>query len=545
MPMNADLLDRPLDDLREAPHPDPVTNVTAAKAAFGREPASRAVVVLVLIVIALSAAVRLVNLDAFPTLVFDEYFYVHDANSLLHGHIGPRQPSPWKPGDDRSLAHPPLGVLSVAAGIVALGNNPWGWRVPSAIAGTLLIALVYPIARRLRLSPRWALVATVLAASDTLLIAESRIGVLDPFVALWSAVCIYCALRYVQSGRPARWLILTGATGGLAVASKWSGAQALLAAVAIVALAAWSLRNTGRGAGHGQTAATSAGAPAAAAGHGGGAAAGWRLSGRLARVAACLVVLSFAVYVASYAAYFASGHTIGQWLHLQGHMASYSWSFQAQGASDMASSPLGWILDLTPLWYRWTLEPGHKAVALIAIGDPFLFWGAIAAFFALSWLAWRRHDARLAVAPLLVAILYLPWLATTRQSYIYYLTPVVPFLAIMVAAALARLAGGRPLRARWAGVFFGVGAVLTTVAAGGSLIMRLAALAALAFAAGAVVMVARRHGDQSRCAVWKEVVPWLYSGAVAGMSVAWLPFVVGLGIPVSYYERLVWLATWR
>ena len=161
-----------------------------------------------LVVVALSAVVRLVNLDVFPTLVFDEHYYVHDAGSVLHGRIGPRQPSPWKPGDGRSLAHPPLGTLSIAAGILALGNDPWGWRVPSALAGTLLIALVYPLARRLRLSPRWALAALVLAASDTMLIVESRIGVLDPFVALWSAVCIYCALRYVQSGRPARWLAL-------------------------------------------------------------------------------------------------------------------------------------------------------------------------------------------------------------------------------------------------------------------------------------------------------------------------------------------------
>ena len=185
----------------------------AAAAPARRQVAGRAIVALVLVVVALSAVVRLVNLDVFPTLVFDEHYYVHDAGSIVHGRIGPRQPSPWKPGDGLSLAHPPLGTLSIAAGIVTLGDGPWGWRVPSAIAGTLLIALVYPLARRLRLTPRWALAALLLAASDTMLIVESRIGVLDPFVALWSAVCIYCALRYVQSGRPARWLVLTGAGG--------------------------------------------------------------------------------------------------------------------------------------------------------------------------------------------------------------------------------------------------------------------------------------------------------------------------------------------
>jgi dolichyl-phosphate-mannose--protein O-mannosyl transferase len=471
--------------------------------------ASRAIVALVLVVVAFSAVVRLVNLDVFPTLVFDEHYYVHDAGSVIHGRIGPRQPSPWRPGDGRSLAHPPLGTLSIAAGILTLGNNPWGWRVPSAIAGTLLIALVYPLARRLRLSPHWALAAVVLAASDTMLIVESRIGVLDPFVALWSAVCIYCALRYVQSGRPARWLALTGLASGLAIASKWSGILALVAAAAIVALD-WARERRER-------------RPA------------------LARAAACLVGLPLVVYVASYADYFASGHTLGQWLHLQGYMASFNWN--VQGSSGMASWPLTWIFDAAPIWYRWALVP-HGVRGMIAIGNPLLWWASVAAFVGLLWLSWQRRDGRLALAPLLVAILYLPWLATSRQSYIYYLTPAIPFLAILVAAALARLAGPVPLRGRWAALFFGAGAVLMGVAAGGTLAVRLAALTALVVVLVAVVIVARRRKAAERPSA-AAVAAWLYTGAVAGLAAAWLPFLVSYAASFGYYERLAWFATWR
>ncbi len=507
------------------------------------------IVALVLVVVALSAVVRLVNLDVFPTLVFDEYFYVHDAGSIIHGRIGPRQPSPWKPGDGRSLAHPPLGTLSIAAGILALGDGPWGWRVPSAVAGTLLIALVYPLARRLGLAPPWALAALLLAASDTMLIVESRIGVLDPFVALWSAVCIYCALRYLQSGRPPLWLVLTGISGGLALASKWSGALALAAAVAIVALDWWWRR---RAQAAGQRPVRPEGGPVRPEGRGGQAAG---FAGRLAAGAACLVALPLAVYVASYADYFASGHTLRQWLHLQGYMASYNWNYQ--GVKDMASPPLSWIFDITPLWYRWAETP-HGAVGLIAIGNPLLWWGAIAAFVGLLWLAWKRRDVRLAAAPLLVAILYLPWLATSRQSYIYYLTPVVPFLAIMVATALARLAGPAALPGRWAAFAFAVGAVLMAVAAGGTLGWRLAALAALvAVLAAAVFVLRRRRAPATRPATTAgdaapppppraaALAAWLYTGAVAGLAAAWLPFLVSYAVAPSYYERLVWLATWR
>ncbi len=517
----------------------------AAAAPARRATTPRAILALVLIVVALSAAARLVSLDAFPTLVFDEHYYVHDARSVVHGDIGPQRPSPWKPGDSLSLAHPPLGTLSIAAGISLLGDDPWGWRVPSALAGTLLIALVYPLARRLRLSPPWALAALVLAASDTMLIAESRIGVLDPFVALWSAVCIYCALRYVQSGRATRWLALCGLAGGLALASKWSGVLALLGAAAIVALDWVRARRADR-----------AERPR------GGAA--------LARAAAWLVAAPLLVYLASYADYFASGHTVGQWLHLQGYMATFGWN--VSGTSNLASRPLTWLFDATPIWYRWELSP-RGVLGLIAIGNPLLFWGSIAAFVWLAWLAVRRRDPRLATAPALVAVLYLPWLATSRQSYIYYLTPVIPFLAILVAAALARLAGPRPLGRRWAALCVVVGVATAGAAAGGTLAVRLAALAAFAAFAGVVAARARRArrtaegagpgasdapgaaaatsagadpgGAASAAPGIGAIVAWTYVGAVVGLGLAWLPFVVSQTSSYAYYARLAWFTSWR
>ena len=506
----------------------------AAAAPARRATATRAIVALALVVVALSAVVRLVSLDVFPTLVFDEHYYVHDARAIVHGRLGPRQPSPWKPGDSLSLAHPPLGTLAIAAGIAALGDDPWGWRVPSALAGTLLIALVYPLARRLRLSPPWALAALVLAASDTMLIAESRIGVLDPFVAFWSALCIYCALRYVQSARATRWLVFTGLAGGLALASKWSGLLALVAAAAIVALD-WERARRVRRKAH-ESAAGSPGAPGAKRAAGG--------TGRLARTAACLVALPLVVYLASYADYFASGHTAAQWLHLQGYMASFNWN--VSGTSGMASRPLTWIFDAAPIWYRWQLSP-QGVRGLIAIGNPLLFWGAIAAFVGLSWLAVRRREARLAVTPALVAALYLPWLATSRQSFIYYLTPAIPFLAILVAVALARLAGARPLGRRWATLCVAAGAAGAGFAAGGTLALRLGALAALAAFLVAALARARapRRSEVAAGPGIGAIVAWTYVGAVAGLALAWLPFVVSHTTSFAYYARLTWFTAWR
>ncbi len=98
----------------------------------------------------------------------------------------------------------------------------------------VLLACVYPLARRLGLSPSWAIVALLFAAADPLGITQSRIATLDVFVAAWTVLCILLALKYVQDGRRLLWLVLCGVAGGLALATKWSGALALLAAGLIV-----------------------------------------------------------------------------------------------------------------------------------------------------------------------------------------------------------------------------------------------------------------------------------------------------------------------
>jgi dolichyl-phosphate-mannose--protein O-mannosyl transferase len=77
----------------------------------------RLILALVILTIALSATVRFASLDAFPGHVFDEYYYAHDAAALLRGDLGPRGAESWRPGEARSIAHPELGTLAIAAGI--------------------------------------------------------------------------------------------------------------------------------------------------------------------------------------------------------------------------------------------------------------------------------------------------------------------------------------------------------------------------------------------------------------------------------------------
>jgi len=483
----------------------------------------RLVLTLVVLTVALSAVVRFAALDTFPSYVFDEHYYAHDAAALLRGDLGRQGAESWRPGAARSLAHPELVTLLTAGSIAVFGDGPWAWRLPAALAGTLLIALVYPLARRLRLPPAWALGATVLAAADTMLVVESRLAVLDIYVALGTAACIYCALRAAAPGqRFWLWTVLCGLAGGAAFASKWSGALAVIAVLVLLALA------------------------------------GRRLGGRrLAAAAATVLGLTAVMYVASYAGYFASGHSAADFLHLQRYMIGFDWA--VRGSVSFASRPATWPADVHPIWYKY-LESEHGTRGVAAIGNPLLWWAAAAAFVVLGVQALVRRDLRLGLVPLLVAILYLPWLATVRQAYIYYMTPVVPFLAVLVASALARLAP-RPAACPPQALGFGAGALLTGAALGlagvGEGVLgtgtapwwRLAALlagAALTAAAAAWCMRAgRRGGAGAAGAPARAAGAWAYVGAAAGLGLAWLPFLLGYPVAFELYRRLTWFVTWK
>jgi dolichyl-phosphate-mannose-protein mannosyltransferase len=447
-------------------------SISAAPAPGATRPrVSRRILAIVVLVVALSAFVRLVDLGRYPGTVFDEHYYVHDAVAILHGDLAGSAAQPWKPAALLSSAHPDLAKLAIAAGIGVLGDNAWGWRVPAAIAGIALVALVFPLGRRLGLSDEWALAALVLAASDPMLMLESRLAVLDIFVALGTAGAIYLALRYVQSDLRLGWLVACGAVVGAAVACKWSGLLAVPAILIILVPPLVRRRRDGL---------------------------------RLLPVLGALIVTPLAVYLATSIPYFAAGHGLPDWLRLQQYMATFGWG--VKGDRSFASRPVTWPFDAYPIWYEWSVGP-HGTSGLLAIGNFLLWWTGIATWVVLGMLAILRRDRRLGLTPALVGVLYLPWLLTSRQTYIYYMVPVIPFIAIMVAFGLSRLAGDP-----WEPP------------------------------PGALLDAARSTGGQRRS---RRLAAWGFCAACVAVGVLYVPFVLGTPVPFDYYVFLTPLTTWK
>jgi dolichyl-phosphate-mannose-protein mannosyltransferase len=496
------------------------------------------------LILLISAALRLWQIAAPAEYMFDEVYYAKDAKAIVDGRVGPAPPLRWEAGDEVSWPHPEMGKFAIAAGILLFGDRAFGWRLPAVIAGLVMLACVYPLARRLGLSPPWALIALLFAAADTLGIAQSRIATLDVFVGAWTVLCILLALRYAQDGRRKRWLVLCAAAGGMAVATKWSGGLALVAA-AVVILLVWQSERE-RAAKDAPTEPTHLlgdvpSAPPAVV---------HALPGALL-VVALFVVVPAALYVLSYVQYFISGHTLADWWELQ-RQALY-FNLHLKATHTYASVAPTWIIDYRPVWYYFEGTKMYRGV--IAMGNPFLWWVATLALFAAPILALLRRTALLLPTAVVVVVLYLPWFAATRTSFLYYMTPVAPFLAILAAAGLLAFAGNARLPRR------GVLVMAATAVATAVLWDPVGRLAVWFFwqlprrvsptvgwidvGVGvflALVLVIAAVSPRARGA--RPLVSMVLAGAIVGIAVAFLPIVLNIPISPGHWSHIMWFPSW-
>ena len=115
------------------------------------------------------------------------------------------------------------------AGAVAevdIGSNPFAWRLPGVIAGALLAALVYVLARILFRRRSVAVIAGLFMLLDGMMFVQTRIGMNDAYVALFivAAYTLFAALwTGVMKGRWAFWLAMpaVGLLLGLGLSAKW------------------------------------------------------------------------------------------------------------------------------------------------------------------------------------------------------------------------------------------------------------------------------------------------------------------------------------
>jgi dolichyl-phosphate-mannose-protein mannosyltransferase len=425
-------------------------------------------------VTALAGGLRFYHLSSPGDHYFDEVYYAKDA--CFDAGVPYRECGLDSPGEQTFTAHPPLGRWIIAGGIALFGNRPFGWRAASAAFGTLSVLLVSILAFRLFRSALWAGAAGLLLATESLNFVQSRISMLDIFLAAFVvAGFLFLALDrgWIQRRTPAPtpaedddalllslppdrppapilrpWRLAAGVALGAAVATKWSGGAALAGAI-VLALGWERSRRKQVGLPH-----------------------PWREAIRDEGFSIFLfmVILPILVYAATYARWWADhGVAIADWWGTQVHMADFHLGLRKEHA--YSSRAWQWILLSRPVAYYYVcfresasgcLAPAH----ILGIGNQAIFWGSLVTIPYVGYSWWRRRDWRAGLVVVAFVSQYLPWFFAARTNFLFYMTPVTPFMVLAAVYALRDLSELRtgPERTRTVAII--AAAILAAVAVG-------------------------------------------------------------------------------
>ncbi|GAA4116824.1 phospholipid carrier-dependent glycosyltransferase [Nocardioides fonticola] len=225
---------------------------------------------------------RLWKLGSPKEFEFDETYYAKDAWSLInqgyvHDYVSDANDKIlagtttglWK-DTPSMIVHPEVGKWLIGLGEKAFGMDPFGWRIASAIVGSLMVLVMVRLARRVTGSTALGLVAGVLLMFDGLQFVLSRLALLDIFLAFFTLCAVACLVNDRDWSRsrmaalvperiddpaswgPVRallwrpWLLAAGVCFGLACGTKWTAIYPLAAfGVLLVAWSAGARRSFG------------------------------------------------------------------------------------------------------------------------------------------------------------------------------------------------------------------------------------------------------------------------------------------------------------
>lgn len=356
---------------------------------------------------------------------FDEGFYAKDACFYVKG----VEESCGLTGRIIEV-HPPMGKWLIGSGIKIFGFEPFGFRLASALAGALLIFVVYLLGKRLFKSSAAATVAALFVALDFLHFVHSRLAMLDIFLPLFLALG-FLLLVYDRDGPPAtwrKWRLLAGACFGAAIATKWTAAPALIGAFALVVF--WRF-------------------PRRSEQEKGRFIAFVRAEGPSLLLSFVLVPLT--VYMLTYAgrvpgSLFAWPWDPASWWAGFWRQQRFMWDYFSLSRQLHSYQSFAWTWLSTRHAYPYYFDSrGTTFGGIVGAGSPAMWIPVIpAALFAIVKVV-RARDARADVVVPLVGFFstYGLWLVPSLFGYehffIYYLLPSIPFMALLVAALVPPL----------------------------------------------------------------------------------------------------------
>jgi len=437
-----------------------------------------------LAVTVVAAVLRLWNLGLPHAVIFDETYYPKDALSLLR--FGYERVMVDKANDillgsngnwhtlgifgsgPEFVVHPPLGKWTIAVGEFLFGATPFGWRIAVCVLGIATVLMTARIARRLTRSDLVGTLAGGFLAIDGIHLVMSRTGLLDMVLTFWvlAAFGLLVVDRDRTRARMAAWVAVNGLADsdfgprlgfrplrwaaalclGLACGVKWSGIYFLVAFIILTVV--WDI---------GLRRAIGVRMP-------------WRAT--ILRDLPISAVSMFAVAVAAYVSTWTGWlATSGGWdrtwadsqpgsiipaaLRSLWHYHAEAWHFHIGLDTPHAYSanPLGWAFMARPTSFYWLSVTDHShgctvsncAAEVVALGNPILWWGGVAAMVYMLWRWLARRDWRAAAIMVGIAAGWLPWmLYLNRTIFTFYTVVYSPFVMMAVALTCGAIIGPTP-----------------------------------------------------------------------------------------------------
>lgn len=339
----------------------------------------------IILLLILTLFFRLFRLGQPPGYVFDEVYHAFTAQEMAKGN-----PQAWEwwvtppPGVAYEWTHPPLAKLAMAGSIKLLGDSSFAWRFPSAVFGTLSVAVLYFLALTLFHNRSLALLAAAIFSFDNLQLTMSRVGMADSLLTL---LILLASLFFYQSK-----FRLTGIFLGLALATKWSAA--LLYPIFGLLLLPQLIKNL-------------------------------KKIKFLLRLVYSFLLIPLVIYFLCFIPFFMAGHTLAQWWELQRQM--YYYHSHLNATHQYQSMAWQWPLLIRPVWFYVNYLKDSVA-NIYNLGNPAVFWGGLVALF------FSRNFYLL----IFYFLLFSPFIFSPRIMFLHHYLPALPFLCLIIAQVLIK-----------------------------------------------------------------------------------------------------------
>ncbi len=351
----------------------------------------------ILCVIVVFCALFSIRLGYPPVPYFDEFFYVPAAKAFSHlsGYLQDR--------------HPPLSLLSMSLSMNIVGENSWGWRLPSLLYAGCATALAGYLA--FMLSGRQSLFWLVsgLLSLDGIWITQGRIALPNAPMIFFILLTLICwRLGHVNQTQRIKFWIIASVCAGLAAACKWQGALVIFVPILYYVFAQKTDRLDGKIPRY------------------------FWIYGILLMILAYLSTFSIVLFI--------KGMT---WVDIFKLQYQLPLPHLLSDAHRDASYWYTWPFLLRPVWYGVhvrtpDLPMGSQiADAILCVGNPFLFMLFIPALIWIIWQLKRRPSPVLIVSAIGFLVFWIPSMAMGKLAMIYHFYPALVFMVMTIATMLA------------------------------------------------------------------------------------------------------------